>query len=1504
MPSNSKNKKRKSKSKHNAKKNGSNDSSSAMTPHLAAAEIFDNDTDYPTSRVIKRAPNGDVIVESLHVEQQSGHGHHSSLNPQDLANDKDIISVSNDVSVSNGRTTNGGSMALELDSHWESLSPDEKKKILRIEKDEIFDVIKKYQNKHTCNCSICGRRYLAMDQEMERIYNNLLALHKQTDPNLTPVKFHLSIIKELQKSKSQDISFNPIRNPNDYEEDHDNNSIEDNSRDIKHDNNGDYNGLLRIGNRQHAVDSLRKEILHFKESKQKQVLQNNTNQHINGNESIHTNNNLEQPNNVSKQNGVSNNNNNNNTATTITTPNATTTASTTTTTTNNNNNNSNNNNNNNNNNNSNSNGNSNVNSNSSDPLTLNNLNEEISRQKYLEFAENFISSHPKIAEEYVSRLMEFPEMRNLTDNLINHKNRNFLNSLESYLLQNQNFDSLNDSIDTLTSNNDSSTSALNSTFEADTANKLREILNSNNPLTPEQYANLLRHVAIKVIDSYDTTSQAFRKLPPLEHELFSRFISGESKEIFSDILMETFKKKFSDNYETAVTGISIAAAAATERNHPIISEDIDEYEEDDDNDEDEDDEDENEYVEGIEYHHGNDNEKHISRNLKLLSESTSHINDSGNNSEQHTTNSNRNSISEYNKIKNLKNNSKDNINEEVENDEDFHSMQHHHSHDHEHEHSDSFEDIADEDDDDDDLEDADEIDDDEDYDSGIDETERLEEGRKLIQIAITKLLQARIIESYHEKEAENNRLKLLEELEAEDKKKKVKEEKKQKKREKEKERKRLQQVAKEEEKRKKEEERIRSELEAQEREMKRREAQRKKVEENKKKKDEEKRRKLEEQRRREEEQERQRKLKEEQKRKRDEERRQREEEQKRKQEEKLRRKQEEENKRLQKEKEEKEKLLKKQKELEEEKLLKKKKEQERLAKFKKDEEAKKKKQQAEKETSQQLKKDEQNLKKNDTKPHNVKSKVPYTASGLDSMTKSINDDLFDIINSVTTSNAAASNQSTSNLHNLMNFNEKKELLSMAEQPSIPHGINPQPMLASNNTPYSADSNNQIPFGFYDSHSNLSYDMSMANPLNTSIQSAPSNLPLTNSISNSWSGVNLNQLNPITTTTSSQLGQHSSPQTSSQPFNVSFSNELRKQSFVHELDNLTNSFRASNLGDTINALHPTPHINSTPLWEGKRENISTPNPLIDNSGLGINDNPISLGNSLGFQSRPRVSTASIWDTTVSNEHSLNTAENNNISNINRTNSVGNLTTSTGNFAPSNIWNNSSNLSSVPPNNMTTTNSTMVNNGPYTSTVWGNSNSLDGSNSNQITDPVGDIIYRTVLLLTGQEMPGGYVPLDKLFQNCLHLGLDYNSFIIKLTSVSQKYMFEFLRSDTGNITRVRIKMPEQSDLSQPNSQIHSQPQSHTNSQSIHPDQSQRLPISSSTNPNIANSFSEFKDVYLNQTQQGQSQGGNNSIFPNDISPSTRGGSITGSQFMDINRSVNTSTAHSSVMGNIWS
>ena len=196
----SKNKKKKSKSKYNKRHTQTtNDLNSFPLPTQMEAEIYNDDEEYPTSRVIKRAPNGDVVVEALPSQ------------PTDVDSQRKRKSSSSSKGNGNGNGNNSGSkqrgkkpsIAATLDSHWESLSPEDKKRILRIEKDEVLEVIHRYQKDHSCSCSVCGRHHMAMDQEMERIYNMLYEIDKVKDPEINPVKFHLGIIKELQLSRSQ-----------------------------------------------------------------------------------------------------------------------------------------------------------------------------------------------------------------------------------------------------------------------------------------------------------------------------------------------------------------------------------------------------------------------------------------------------------------------------------------------------------------------------------------------------------------------------------------------------------------------------------------------------------------------------------------------------------------------------------------------------------------------------------------------------------------------------------------------------------------------------------------------------------------------------------------------------------------------------------------------------------------------------------------------------------------------------------------------------------------------------------------------------------------------------------------------------------------------------------------------------------------------------------------------------------------------------------------------------
>ena len=125
MPSNSKKNKKKSKSKNS----NSSKKSNTISQEIHAA-VFDESEDYPTSRVIKRAPNGDVIVESMSTN--------------DKANKKKKNDKKDEATVAGGVSR----MANVLDLHWESLSANEKKEILRIDKNDVFNII---QMMHTEN---------------------------------------------------------------------------------------------------------------------------------------------------------------------------------------------------------------------------------------------------------------------------------------------------------------------------------------------------------------------------------------------------------------------------------------------------------------------------------------------------------------------------------------------------------------------------------------------------------------------------------------------------------------------------------------------------------------------------------------------------------------------------------------------------------------------------------------------------------------------------------------------------------------------------------------------------------------------------------------------------------------------------------------------------------------------------------------------------------------------------------------------------------------------------------------------------------------------------------------------------------------------------------------------------------------------------------------------------------------------------------------------------------
>ncbi|KAK6454446.1 stress response protein NST1 [Scheffersomyces xylosifermentans] len=162
---------------------------SKPSPSSLHATLNNPDDDYPTSRVIKQAPNGDVIVESLDDEySEESHDikhHHHSTNIWDSAS---IEEQEN------------------LKSFWESLDEPSKMELVKIDKKSIMEIFKNEtrannqsfhnhsngnsnnqqshnntnvhsntninSNPSNCACKYCGRRSTIIEDELENIYDN------------------------------------------------------------------------------------------------------------------------------------------------------------------------------------------------------------------------------------------------------------------------------------------------------------------------------------------------------------------------------------------------------------------------------------------------------------------------------------------------------------------------------------------------------------------------------------------------------------------------------------------------------------------------------------------------------------------------------------------------------------------------------------------------------------------------------------------------------------------------------------------------------------------------------------------------------------------------------------------------------------------------------------------------------------------------------------------------------------------------------------------------------------------------------------------------------------------------------------------------------------------------------------------------------------------------------------------------------------------------------------
>lgn len=166
---------------------------SSSTGHASAVSAIENEDDAEDPRPLPQAepshasshsPNGidrehDATVPDIHskkskkkknkkkkgnaagVPEQQSQGvtyrqHHEVARPQ--TNDRFW-------------NTNSNEERERIKAFWISLSEDERKNLVKLEKDTILKKMKE-QQKNTCSCAVCGRKRSAIEQELEGLYDS------------------------------------------------------------------------------------------------------------------------------------------------------------------------------------------------------------------------------------------------------------------------------------------------------------------------------------------------------------------------------------------------------------------------------------------------------------------------------------------------------------------------------------------------------------------------------------------------------------------------------------------------------------------------------------------------------------------------------------------------------------------------------------------------------------------------------------------------------------------------------------------------------------------------------------------------------------------------------------------------------------------------------------------------------------------------------------------------------------------------------------------------------------------------------------------------------------------------------------------------------------------------------------------------------------------------------------------------------------------------------------
>lgn len=159
----------------NKKKKKKKKKASQTNQHVIGHDLNldDPELEYPDSRILKQDANGDVIVQPLNPTTvapvlsapastsgsiRTNDNEKSRRKSSSLKNEKSLI------------PTDPLELNEELKKYWLSMPLEEKKKLLDLERESVFNIMKD-QQRITCNCSVCGKKREIIEQELKKLYD-------------------------------------------------------------------------------------------------------------------------------------------------------------------------------------------------------------------------------------------------------------------------------------------------------------------------------------------------------------------------------------------------------------------------------------------------------------------------------------------------------------------------------------------------------------------------------------------------------------------------------------------------------------------------------------------------------------------------------------------------------------------------------------------------------------------------------------------------------------------------------------------------------------------------------------------------------------------------------------------------------------------------------------------------------------------------------------------------------------------------------------------------------------------------------------------------------------------------------------------------------------------------------------------------------------------------------------------------------------------------------------